>query len=328
MCVTSEMRILLALVLVTTTAHADVLVATSNDKGALFVDQIGAEKVTKVYSEAGKDVVAYAFSDAKTLWVVRKDKGGFSIGTVIDGKATAAQPLADLKTVTPGNEVPSGFDASPALVTTKQGQVFVATCTGLDGKAPGPMMRCKTVYRRVDDGSNKETPKRPAGVVFDSSNKAATKPPAIKKSPADFEAKVSKTKVAGYGTFDGFSCKAKDGKHFEWPAADFLAKVVDCAKQKSPSDECANTSDQFQFTPNVTKIEWIASAPPLVRFEANRVSPVGEKLHEEHVIAGCSSEVTVAQRLRDGLWLTDDKVRKPSGDVVGQLSGRDPVIAP
>jgi hypothetical protein len=316
------MRILVAVMLVTTTARADVLVATSNDNGALFVDQITADKVAKVYSEAGKGVVAYAFSDAKTLWVVRKDGSGFSIGKVVDGKADAAQPLAKLKTVTPGNEVPTGFDATPALVTTKQGQVFVATCTGLDDKASGPLMHCKVLYRRVDDGSNTESTKRPAGIA------APVKPPVVKKPPADFTAKLEKIKVTGFGVFDAFSCKAKDGKHFEWPAADFMTKVVDCAKQKSQSDECLQVADHFQFTPLVTKVDWLASAPPLVRFEANGTSPVGEKLHEEHLIEGCTTEVENAQPLRDGLWLTDGKVRKPTGEVLGQLSGATPVIAP
>ncbi len=324
------MRILPAVILVATvaTARAEVLVATSNDKGALFVDQVAPDKVTKIYSEAGKGVVAYAFSDGKTLWVLRKDKAGFSIGRVVDGKADAPQLLANLKTVTPGNEVPTGFDAPPSLVTTKQSQVYVATCTGLDNKDHGDhLMHCKLLYRRVDNGSNSETAKRPSNVVFEWGVTKPPKLPAIKQPPADVTAKLVKLKLRSE-TVVGFTCQAKDGKHYEWPDADVTAKIAACAKEKTESDACANVRDAMRFTADVTKVEWLASSPPLVRIEANKTSPVGEKLHEEHVITGCSDEVATVQVLRDGLWLTDDKVRKPTGEVLGQLSGGSPVVAP
>ena len=324
------MRILPAVLLVTTvaTAHAEVLVATSNDQGALFVDQVAADKVTTLYREAGKGVVAYAFSDSKTLWVLRKDGAGFSIGKVVDGKADAPQPLANLKTATPGKEVPTGFDASPSLVATKQGQVHVATCTGLDPKNRGDhQMHCKLLYRRVDDGSSSETAKRPSNVVFEWGVTKPPKLPAIKKPPADVTVKLVKLTLRTE-TVIGFTCQAEDGKRYDWPAADVAAKITACAKDKTESDACADVHDQMRFTPNVTKVEWLASSPPLVRIEANKTSPVGEKLHEEHVIAGCSDEVATVQPLRDGLWLTDDKVRKPTGEVLGQLSAGRPVAAP
>ena len=322
------MRILPAAILVTTvaTARAEVLVATSNDSGGLFIDQVAPDKVTKLYSEAGKGVVAYAFSGGKTLWVLRKDKAGFSIGKVVDGKADAPQPLANLKTATPGNEVPTGFDVSPSLVTTKQGQVHVATCTGLDSKDHGDhLMHCKILYRRVDDGSNAETMKRPSNVVFEWGVTKPPRMPAIKKPP-DITARLVKLKLRTE-TVVGFTCQTKDGKHYEWPAAELAAKIAACAKEKTESEACNIVRDGMRFTPDVTKVEWIAISPPVVRIEASKTSPVGEKLHEEHVIAGCSDEVATVQALRDGLWLTDDKVRKPTGEVLGQLSGGRPVVA-
>jgi hypothetical protein len=324
------MRILPAVMLATTvaTARADVLVATSDDNGALFVDQVAPDKVTRLYRETGKGVVAYAFSDGKTLWVLRKDKAGFSIGKVVDDKAEAPRPLANLKTVTPGDEVPTGFDASPSLVTTKQGQVHVATCTGLDNKDHGDdLMHCKLLYRRVDDGSSSETTKRPPGVVFEWGVTRPPKLPAIKKPPADVTARLVKLKLRTE-TVVGFTCQAKDGKHYEWPGADVAAKIAACAQEKTESDTCNIIRDGMRFTPDVTKVEWLASSPPLVRIEAHKTSPVGEKLHEEHVIAGCSDEVATVQALRDGLWLTDDKVRKPTGEVLGQLSAGRPIVAP
>lgn len=324
------MRILSAVLVVTTvaTAHADVLVATSNDQGALFLDQIASDKVTRVYSETGKGVVAYAFSDGKTLWVLRKDATGFSIGKVVDGKAEAPRPLAKLKIVTPGDEVPSGFDASPSLVTTRQGQVHVATCTGLDDKDHGdPLMHCKILYRRVDDGSNAETAKRPGQVVFEWGVTKPPRMPALRKPPPDVTTRLVTLKLHAE-TVVGFTCRAKDGKHYEWPGAELTAKIAACAKDKTESDACSIVHDQMRFTPNVTRVVWIASTPPLVRIEAEKTSPVGEKLHEEHVIAGCSDEIATVQPLRDGLWITDDKVRKATGEVIGQLSAKRPVVAP
>lgn len=310
------------------TAHAEVLVATSDDHGALFVDRVAPDKVAKLYSETGKGVVAYAFSDSKTLWVLRKDKAGFSIGKVVDGKAEAPRPLANLKTVTPGDEVPSGFDASPSLVTTKQGEVHVATCAGLDHANHGDhLMHCKLLYRRVDDGSNLETTRRPRSVVFEWGVTKPPKLPAIKKPPVDVVARLVKLKLRTE-TVVGFTCQAKDGKHYEWPGAEVAAKIAACAQEKTESDACNIIRDGMRFTPDVAKVEWLASSPPLVRIEAHKTSPVGEKLHEEHVIAGCSDEVETVQALRDGLWLTDDKIRKPTGEVLGQLSAGRPIVAP
>jgi hypothetical protein len=323
------MRMLAAVLLATmvATARADVLVATSNGQGALFVDRVAPDRVAQVYSETGKGVFAYAFSDGKTLWVLRKGPAGVSIGKVADGKAEPPRPLANLK-IAPGDELSNGFDLTPSLLTTKQGRVYVATCIGLDPRDHGDrLMHCRLMYRRVDDGSNAETTSRPGGIAFEWGVTLPPRLPAIRTPPAGVTTRLVKLRLRTE-TVVGFLCDAKDGKHYEWPGAELAAKIAACAKQSTETSECSIVRDEMRFTPDVTKVEWLASAPPLVRIEGNKTSPIGENIHAESVIAGCSDEIATVGALRDGLWLTDDKVRKPTGEVVGQLSAAHPVVAP
>jgi hypothetical protein len=323
-----DMRITVLLLLASVSAaRAGVLVASTDDKGSLFVDQVAADKVTKIYDEAGQGAVAYAFSDPRTLWVVRRDKAGFSIGKVVDGKAAPSQALDKLKLAKAGDDLPSGYEQLPRLVTTKHGEVYVATCTGLDNVDHGDrLMHCAIAYRRVDDGSNQDTTKRPKDIAFEFGVTAAPKLPAIKKPPAGFTTQIVKTKLDNE-TLVGFTCTATSGKHWEWPEAALTAQVKACGG-KAETDACNIAYDRIRFTPKVTKVEWISASPAIVRIEAKVTTPVDEKLHEEHVVAECADELTEVRPLRDGLVLTDGKVRKPTGEVVGSLRGQTAVVAP
>src|SRR4051812_31688867 len=92
-------------------AGADVTVA-SRAGGTLYIHRAGAAQIDKVYEERGRVAVAYAFADATTLWVLRKAGAGYTIGKIIDGKASASRPLK-LQMATGGKEVPTGFDLTP-----------------------------------------------------------------------------------------------------------------------------------------------------------------------------------------------------------------------
>ena len=287
-------------------AGADVTVA-SRAGDALFVHRAGAEKIDKLYEERGKGVVAYAFTDAKTLWVLRKAGAGYAIGKVADGKAEASKPLA-LQIATPGNEVPTGIDVTPGLVATKSGQVLVTTCLGSVPKEGG-LMACELGYTRVDDGSNAFGKVRPKDVVFVFGVTKTPRPVALKKPPKGYNVKITRTKLKNGETYTGYTCSGPDGKLKTWPTeADQVLEAV--------------------MTPAVNKATWLSESPAIVHIEANGVSPVKEKLYREFFVVDCSTELSSVRALREGLWLTDDTVRKPTGEVIGKLPGDAFVLAP
>src|SRR5262249_11554112 len=145
------------------TASADVTVASS-DNGALYIHRVDATRVARVYEEHDKHVVAYGFSDAKTLWVLRAENGAYTIGSIADGKAGPTRALK-LTVATPGNEVPTGWDVTPGLVVAG-GHVFVTTCLDVKGPAPPHKMGCSWGYMRVDDGADAFSKTPPRDVTF------------------------------------------------------------------------------------------------------------------------------------------------------------------
>lgn len=292
-------------------AHADVLIATQGDRGSLFIDRAKPDKLEPVYDEADKGVVAYAWSDAVTLWVLRNDNG-YTIGSIVDGKPGPTRPLGALKVATPGHEVPTGWNVEPWLAATRSGQVLVVTCTGIS-KAPSTdhLMHCTNAFRRVDDGSNTDTTARPKDIVFEKDTETKpTKLSPIKQPPAGYAAKIVKTKVKS-GTVVGAECTGPGTRKWSWP---------DLAD--------AGGDDFVRFTPKVTKLEWLSATPAILHLVASGKSPVGEDLHQDHVVIDCTEEISDARPLRDGLMIADRKIRKATGEVIGELRGSGAVVAP
>jgi hypothetical protein len=319
MAYTSDMQIVRTLLLagialaLPRAAGADVTVA-SKAGGTLYLHRVsaaqGATKIDKLLEDRGKGApVAYAFTDARTLWVLRKAGAGHTIGKIVDGKAEAARPVK-LTMATEGNEVPTGFDLTPGLVTTKGGQVLVTTCLDVEQPAVDNKFQCTIGYHRVDDGSDAFTKTRPKDVVFAF---GVTKPPrmaALKKPPKGYNVKIVRTKLKRTGdTYTGFECTGPAGQKLTWPTeADQVIESV--------------------MTPAVTKATWLSESPAVVHIEATGVSPVKEKLYQEFFIADCSTKLSSVRALREGLWLTDDQLRKPTGEVIGTLPGESFVLAP
>ncbi|HWU89239.1 MAG TPA: hypothetical protein VN253_18360 [Kofleriaceae bacterium] len=299
---------LLAQLVLPRAAGADVTVA-SHAGDTLLLHRASADKIDKLYEERGKGVVAYAFTDAKTLWVLRKAGAGYTIGKVVDSKAEAARPVT-LQMATPGNEVPSGFDVTPGLIATKSGQVLVTTCLQIADKANADgTMACELGYTRVDDGSSAFGKTRPKDVVFVFGTTKTPRPTPLKKPPKGYTVKITRTKLKSGQTYTGYTCTGPDGKLKTWPTeSDQVLEAV--------------------MTPAVNKATWLSESPAVVHIEANGVSPVKEKLYQEWFVVDCSTELTSVRALRDGLWLTDDTLRKPTGEVIGKLPGDAFVLAP
>ena len=296
---------LLASFAVPRAAGADVTVA-SRTGDTLFLHRASADKIDKLYEERGKGAAAYAFTDAKTLWVLRKAGAGYTIGKIVDGKAEAAKPLS----LQMGTSLPSGMDFPPGLIATKSGQVLVTTCLGIsDQVTPENLMTCELGYTRVDDGSNAFGRVRPKDVVFVFGVTKTPRPAALKKPPKGYNIKITRTKLKNGETYTGYTCAGPDGKLKTWP---------------TESDQLL----EARMTPAVDKATWLSESPAVVHIEAHGVSPVKEKLYREFFVVDCTTELASVRALREGLWLTDDTVRKPTGEVIGKLPGDAFVLAP
>ncbi|MBX3155080.1 MAG: hypothetical protein KF773_03700 [Deltaproteobacteria bacterium] len=291
-------------------AHADVVIASKVEKGVAIhrlSSGLGASgaKVERVWEETGKGAYAYAWGDARTLWVLRKVGDAYSIGKVVDGKAQPAVELKDLVRATPGKEIPSGYELDPELAATADGKVFVTTCLGIaDAPAGDFLMHCEIGYRRVDDGSHRFTKWKPA-------NLRDTTPPVLPevKAPAGYAVTFEDVKGAR-GKVRGFVCKGPGGATLASP---------------QPADL---GGDAALFTPHAKSAAWVRTSPPIVRIELRGTSPVREKLDATVYVDGCTKFVDPPLPLRDGLWIHDGSVRRADGTVIGATPGWNVLVAP
>lgn len=296
----------LVLVLATPLARADALVAT-HSTDTLFIHRAAPDRLDKLFEEKGRGAYAYAWIDA-TLWVLRKDKSGVTLGKVVDGKADPATRPVTVPAATPGKDIPEGIDLAPGLAVTKSGQLYVTSCIGEEPVPGAPMqVRCKFAYHRADDGSFTAVARRPRDVVYQSGEARAPRLAVLRRPPKGYGVAITRVKLKGE-KYTGFVCTSPAGKK-GWPtAADELMESV--------------------LTPKVNKATWIATTPPVVHIEANGKSPMGEKLHQDWWLLDCTTEIDAVRPLRDGLWMAGDEVRSAKGALIGTLPGGEPVVAP
>src|SRR5260221_4654482 len=145
------MKALLALLAFAGAAHADPMFAYDHD-GTLVVASAG-DAVTTAYEEPNAGALQYAWSDAHTLWVLRAQKGVFSIEKIVFGSATGAGKPditprvlvhADWKPAAGGKTV----SRVPELFVAKTGEVWLQRCVSSFKIATGE--RCPQRYLRVD----------------------------------------------------------------------------------------------------------------------------------------------------------------------------------
>src|SRR5262245_61566382 len=191
------MRLLAAagLLLAASNARADALVAT-RPADTLFIHPGAPDRLEKVFEEKGKGAYAYAWIDA-TLWVLRKDRTGVTLGKVVDGKADPATHAVAVESATPGKEVPEGVDVSPGLAATRSGQLYITACVGQEPVpgAPG-QMRCKLVYyRATDDGTLTKVDRRPRDVIFQTHEERPPRMTPLKRPPKGYNIAITHVKV-------------------------------------------------------------------------------------------------------------------------------------
>ena len=73
-------------------AHAEPLIAYEHD-GLLTVAKVDSNALTTLLEEPNTGVIEYGFSNARTLWVLRAQKGVFSVEKIVDGKAEKTRVL-------------------------------------------------------------------------------------------------------------------------------------------------------------------------------------------------------------------------------------------
>ncbi len=281
------------------------LVLASHDDNVLAISKLADGKVTEVYREAFTPLpdsrthgaVSYAFSDRTTLWVLRSDSESYSVVRVVDGVAQPATKLG----------LGLSDDAPPfalGLVSTASGQIWVKRCESQ--QQIGNRVGCVDSYRRLDDGSLKVAKKRPADVTFDLET-ASLATPKRGNASTGYAIKLAKRHVKA-GSFTGFSCQSPSGK-LEWP----------------PNGETA--FDDVRFQPSANKVTWYATTPPSASVAADVVSPIGEHMHLDVWLVGCTPVESIGL-LPGGLLLTGQDLRAGDGRVLGAIPGTGIAIAP
>ena len=289
------MRIAILVLLATTTARADTLVAGAA-KRTLFVDKITSAGIEPVYDEPRgfRDVpgaFSWAFSDQATLWIVRTNKtpGAVSVVKLVDGKPAPVRDvtLADWKLKRepiPKDEA----DPTPRVLVAKDGGVYLEKCLTANGERG-----CKLGYLRVDKDAPLAT-KRPA----------VTAEPALPAiaAPAGYTAAVEKLKLKKT-TFAGYSCKGPHGST-EWPGAP--GAIDDGA--------LAELVDKGQ----VARVEWVVASPPILR-----IAITSSRGGDTRYLVDCKTDAAAPHPLGDGRWLDGNTLRKPDGSEAGTLRSHD-----
>jgi hypothetical protein len=230
------MKALLVLLALGGVAHADPMFAYDHD-GTLVVGQAGADALTTAYAEPNAGALQYAWTDAHTLWVLRAQKGVFSIEKIVDGKPDKPRVLvhADWK------PEPAGKPAStvPIMYVTQTGEVWLQRCVSI--VSVDNHERCPVKYLRVDARAEL-LDKRPKDVRDDDGlpqpDEDKTYGPQKLAGPKGYMFQVIQ---------NGFSCKGP--KH----------------------------SLPFKGgTRWVERAVWVSSDPPIVRFTVNKFDDFSE----------------------------------------------------
>ena len=283
------------------------LVLASHDDDVLTISKVADGKVTELHREPFTPLpdsrthgaVAYAFSDRRTLWVLRADGESYSFDRIVDGIAAPVTKLA----------LRQSDDIQPTalgLVSTASGQIWVKRCESLVPIGNSNYQKCVNSYRRLDDGSLAVAMKPPAGITFDLDT-ASLATPKRGKASTGYTIKLAKRRVKD-GSFTGFSCESPSGK-LEWP----------------PNGQVA--FDDFRFQPSANKVTWYATTPPSASIGADVVTPVREHIHIDVWLVGCSMVGSIGL-LPGGLLLTGGELRAADGSVLGTIPGNGVAIAP
>jgi len=310
---------LIAIVLVCGVARADDLVASAS-RGrtpTLFIDRIAGDKLVPVYSEPlsahGKPgAYAWAWGDAKTLWVLRRDGDRIRVGKVTGDSAAPDREITLADWNLRSEPIPRDEgDPSPGLLVTKTGVVFATKCLTRRGDRG-----CKLGYLRIDVAAPVATRGQPEAVVTWPPGSGTPKLPEAAApavaAPTGYAASIKTVKIHGT-TFVGVVC---EGPHdsYSWPEI--------LAAPSEPID--AGTLAAFAAKGRVTRVDWIAASPALMRYTV--MSSWGTYMT---YVEDCKAERPAPQRLADGRWLDGEIVRDADGSERVRLRGNDAVeVAP
>jgi hypothetical protein len=298
--------------------RADDLVAcASND--AVFVERISGDQVEAVYQEPALNrftdqpgALSWGWSDARTLWVLRKQGAALSVVKIVELQAEPPREiaLADFKLTrepTPiafppgsGYEPPPDPAIDPGLVVTTTGQVWLFRC--LVYLRAGD---CRLGYLRLDRSAPLTT-RYPANAV-DSEPTLPSVP-----APPGYSAALRTVKARGF-TFRGAECKGPNG---QW--------------QSSVLDEVwppvnANFHDRSSLAElaevRVVKADWVRTAPPVARFVSSKRGLTWVRYVED-----CTDERPAPVLLQDGRWIDRELVRRADGSEIGSLQGSQRIM--
>lgn len=306
----------LAVLASATTARAADLVASAS-ADLLVIDQISSDKIEIVYQEpvylrkqdasdrAG--ALAWAWSDSRTLWVLRRHDDRLSVARIVELKAEPPREitLADFKLKrepTPvmippidGFGPPTDPAIAPGFVVTTTGQVWVYRCIAYGKHAP-----CTLGFLRLDRPAPLTT-KRPA-----SERSSESELPSV-PAPPGYTAALKTVKVRGM-TFHGAECKGPNG---EW-VSNQLYEVwpPENASYLEPKAlaEWAEVRE--------VRADWVRAAPPIARFMTRKRGQTWVKY-----VKDCTTLQSAPILLEGGRWIDESRIRRDDGREIGELHG-------
>jgi hypothetical protein len=303
------------------TADAEDLVASSGDD-SLVIERISRDRIETVYQEPSQDhtgnpadrsgALAWAWSDPRTLWVLRRTDAQLSVAKIVELQAEPPRDITladfELKREPTPVMIPADTDFQPptdptippGFLVTKTGQVWLYRCVAYPRREA-----CKLGYLRLDKPSPFTT-RRPA----DERNDEPELPSVA--APPGYTAALKTVKVRGL-TFRGAECK---GPHGEW---------VSNALYEVWPPENANYVDPKSLAEwaqvRAIKADWVRTAPPVARFV--------EKKHSQTFITyveDCTEMRPAPILLDGGRWLDGAIVRRDDGGELGSLRGGSQII--
>jgi hypothetical protein len=297
-------------------ASADDLVASGDDH-TLFIERISKDKIETVYQEPMAEAdtlgaLAWAWSDSKTLWVLRKQGDTrLYVAKIVDLTAEPAREitLADVKLKrepvpipSAGSqfEPPSDGKIAPDILVTKTGQVWLSRCL-----AYRKFGDCKMGYLRLDAPAPLAT-RFPANVIDNEPELPAV------AAPAGYSVALKTVKARGL-TFRGAECK---GPHGDW-VSDALYEVWPANNANFLDKKSLNEWAEVQ----VTKIDWVRAAPPVARYVVKKRSQTWAFYVED-----CQYTHPAPILLGDGLWIGRVGVLRADGSVLGSLHGDGRIV--
>lgn len=316
--------IALAVLASATAAHADDLVA-SRTEDSLVIERISKDTIEIVYREPAADrtgdpadrsgALAWAWSDVRTLWVVREHDAALSVARIRELKAEppreitladfqlAREPAPVMIPADNGFQPPTDPTIPPGFVVTKAGQVWLYRCVAYPRRAA-----CKLGYLRLDRPAPFTTRRPP--------DERADEPelPSVPAAPG-YTAALKTVKVHGL-TFRGAECK---GPHGEW-VSNALYEVWPPGNADHVDPKSLAEWAQLR----VVKVDWVRTAPPVARFVAKKRSQTFVTYVED-----CTEVHAAPILLDDGRWLDGAVVRRDDGSELGALPGSTQIaVAP